>query len=66
MWNKYKFKLHRSTVAYMRHQLTPTGLKADSAKIEAIETMPPPENKQGVQRLLGMTTFLAKFVPNFF
>ena len=62
--NKDKFKLHRSTVAYMGHQLTPTGLKADPAKIEAIETMPPPEDKQGVQRLLGMATFLAKFVPN--
>jgi len=63
--NKDKFKLHTSTVAYMGHLLTAEGLKPDPKKIEAIQLMPPPEDKQGVQRLIGMATYLSKFVPSF-
>jgi len=62
--NKDKFKLHRETVSYMGHLLTKDGLRADPAKIEGIQLMPPPTDKKGVQRLLGMATYLAKFVPN--
>jgi len=27
--------------------------------------MPPPKDKQGVMRLLGMTNYLARFSPNY-
>ena len=63
--NKEKFKLHRETVSFMGHLLTPQGLKPDPAKIEAIQAMPHPVDKKGVQRLIGMATYLAKFVPEF-
>ena len=33
--------------------------------MQAIKAMPPPTDKPGVMRLLGMATYLAKFVPNF-
>ncbi|KAE8285776.1 hypothetical protein D5F01_LYC15444 [Larimichthys crocea] len=38
--------------------------RADDAKIKAIIDMPPPEDKQSLQRLLGMTKFLAQHIPN--
>ena len=43
----------------MGHELTSEGLHPDSRK------MPSPTDKLGVMRLLGMATYLAKFVPNF-
>ena len=63
--NKEKFKLRRNSVSYMGHQLTPSGLKVDPEKVEAIQKMPPPQDKPAVQRSLGMAAFLAKYVPNF-
>ena len=63
--NKDKLRLHRNTVAYMGHLITNEGLKPDNSKVDAIQHMPPPDDKAGVQRLLGMATYLAKFVPNF-
>ena len=47
----------------MGHILTDQGLRADPQKIEAIQCMPVPKDKQAVQRLLGMVNYLAKFVP---
>ena len=61
--NPGKLKLHLHSVPYMGHILTDQGLRADPQKIEAIQRMPVPKDKQAVQRLLGMVNYLAKFVP---
>ena len=65
MLNKDKFQLNRETTTYMGYQLTANGLQPDPKKVEAIRQMPPPTDRKGVMRLLGMATFLAKFCPNF-
>ena len=49
----------------MGHELTASGLRSDAEKIEAVQRMPPPVDRNGVLRLLGMTTYLAKFFPSF-
>ena len=49
----------------MGHELTASGLRPDPRKIIAIRQMPPPTDKAGVLRLLGLATYLAKFCPNF-
>ena len=49
----------------MGHELTSEGLRPDSRKMQAIKEMPPPTDKPGFMRLLGMETYLGKFVPNF-
>jgi hypothetical protein len=40
------------------------GLRPDPAKVEAIQKMPIPSNKQAVRRLLGMVNDLQRFSPN--
>ena len=63
--NRDKMKINCSSVKFMGHELTRDGLKADKRKTEAISSMPPPTDRQGVMRLIGMATYLAHFVPAF-
>ena len=63
--NKEKLQLRRKSTIFMGHELTSEGLRPDSRKVQAIKEMSPPTDKPGVMRLLGMATYLAKFVPNF-
>ena len=42
--------------------LTDKGHTPDSQKVEAITEMPPPTDVSGVQRFLGMVTYLGKYV----
>ena len=43
---------------------TNKGLEVDPAKVRAISEMPAPTDKLGVQRLLGLAKYLAKFLPH--
>jgi len=56
-------KLRQKEVPYMGHLLSSDGLKPDPAKVEAVTKMPRPEDVEGVQRLNGFVTYLAKFLP---
>ena len=49
---------------YVGHLIRADGLKPDPAKVEAVQCMPPPTNKDGVRRFLGFVTYLSKFIPN--
>ena len=51
-------------VTYLGHKLTGEGVKPDQSKVDAILNMPAPNDKQGVQRLLGMVNYLTKFIPH--
>lgn len=63
--NMAKFRLNRKSVPFMGHVLTDAGVSVDDKKVEAILKMPPPTDRQGVLRLLGMATYLARFTPGF-
>ena len=63
--NKEKMKLNCASVTFMGHELTSDGLRPDRRKAEAIQRMPAPVDRQGLLRLLGMATFLARFCPSF-
>lgn len=62
--NPDKCKIRCSKVLYIGHVLTGEGVKPDASKLEAITSMPAPEDKHGIQRLLGMVNYVAKFAPN--
>ena len=61
--NKDNFRLKLGSVAFMGHLLTDEGIKPDTKKITAIHLMQKPTDVAGVRRMLGMVTYLAKFMP---
>ena len=50
-------------VAYKGHIIISNRLQAVPDKIKAILNMPVPTDKEGVQRLLGMTNYVQRFAP---
>ena len=59
-----KTKLARSEVDCHGHVITGEGLKVSREKVKAILDMPVPNDKQAVQRLIGLVIYLSKFVEN--
>ena len=62
--NREKCEFRVKEVIYIGHKLTAEEVKPDEQKVEAIKRVPPPEDKKGTERLLGVVNYLAKFVPN--
>ena len=62
--NKAKYEFKAQEMTFVGHILTKDGLIADPDKMKAITEMPKPTDVPGVQRLLGMVKYLAKFVPS--
>ena len=48
----------------MGHTVSKDGLKPDPAKLQGIQEMPSPQNKQDVKRFLGMVNYLQRYAPN--
>ena len=63
MLNEEKIDLKKESMPYIGHLLTSEEVRADPSKVEAILQMTKPEDVQGVWRILGMTNYLAKFLP---
>ena len=63
-FNKEKIQYKVNSVRYMGHVVTSKGVKPDESKVLAIKNMPQPEDKKGLQRLLGMTRYLCQYIPN--
>lgn len=63
-FNADKIQYMVSEVTYMGHIISAHGVRADESKIVAITQMAQPADKKGLQRLLGMTRFLAQYIPH--
>ncbi|XP_063903271.1 uncharacterized protein K02A2.6-like [Zophobas morio] len=64
-FNQNKCKFGVAKLKYMGHYISGRGIEPDNSKIEAVLNMPQPTSKQDVQRLLGMLTYVSKFIPEF-
>lgn len=64
-FNESKVQLKVSEVKYLGHVISKDGVRPDPQKVCAILDMPTPTDRVGLQRFLGMVTYLSKFVPNF-
>ena len=62
--NRDKCQFSVPKVSYIGHILSADGVQPDPEKVRAIQEMPPPTDKKGVERLLGTINYLAKFIPN--
>ena len=61
--NREKAKLHRKEVPFMGHLITRKGLKPDPEKLRAVSEMPTPTDVVEIQRFIGFTNYLSKFLP---
>lgn len=61
--NPKKFKYKLEEIPYLGHVVSAKGISADPDKVQAVQDMPQPTDTAGVQRLLGVVTYLAKFLP---
>lgn len=61
---KQKREIKIPAVVYIGDKITQDGIKPDDSKIKAILNLPSPQNKKNVEPLLGMVTYLNKFLPN--
>jgi transposase InsO family protein len=59
--SKVQFKL--KAISFMGHVITEEGIRPDPAKVKAIMEMPEPVDRLGVQRFIGMITYLSDFCP---
>ncbi|MES9973437.1 MAG: reverse transcriptase domain-containing protein, partial [Candidatus Thiodiazotropha sp.] len=59
-----KLELRRTEVTFHGHLLTTEGIKADPAKIKAVQEMPEPKDIKAVSRLNGMVNYLSRFLPS--
>lgn len=50
-------------VSYFGHRLTREGIRPDPNKVKAIREMAPPHSKAELETILGMVTYLSRFVP---
>ena len=58
--NKEKCVFKVKEVTYIGHKLTQEGIKPDDEKVRAINDMPAPTNKKGVETLHGTVNYLGK------
>lgn len=59
-----KCEIGKSDVKFLGHVFTNEGIRIDADRIQAVTEMKKPTDTKGVERLLGMITYVAKFIPN--
>ena len=62
-FSKNKLRLKLDQVTDIGQLFTSEGLKPDPMKVEAIASIPRPDHKRAVQRLLGCVNYLSRFMP---
>ena len=50
---------------FLGHMVSKKGLSIDPERIKAIEQIPLPHNKKGMQSFMGTINFVRRFVPDF-
>jgi len=61
--NRQKLEVGVDEVVFMGHRITKDGLQVDPEKVEAITNMTAPTNITELRRFIGMTNYLARFLP---
>lgn len=62
--NRDKCQFGMSQVTYLGHVINAQGISPDPERVCAITNMPPPQDKKGVECLLGVLNYVAKFIPD--
>ena len=52
-------------IKFLGHVISADGIRPDPEKVKAINEMPVPQNREELQRFLGMTNYLCKFISSY-
>ncbi|CAM5147996.1 unnamed protein product [Eretmochelys imbricata] len=63
--NRSKCKFRQTELSFLGHTISQAGLKPDPDHILAISNAPPPTDLQTLCSFLGLTSWYAKFIPNY-
>lgn len=61
--NREKCLFGQSSVSFLGHNVSSNGITPLAEKVRAISDFPTPQDKQGLQRFLGMLNFYHRFLP---
>jgi len=64
-FNKEKCEFEKDEITFFGHTFTNKGLQADPEKVRALQECKPPESKEEVRSLLGMTGYLSYYIPGY-
>ena len=62
--NKEKCSFQKQEVTFLGHVITGQGIKVSPAKVEAVLKLDPPTDVAELRKVLGMITYLTRFMPN--
>ena len=65
VFNSDKCTIRQPEISFFGNIYPKDGIRPDPAKVHDIQNMPVPQDKEDLQRFLGMMTYLATFIPNF-
>ena len=63
-FNSDKCSINIAQIAFFGMLYDAEGVHPDPCKVEAIKSMPPPENKNQLHEFLGIVNYLSPFIPN--
>ena len=64
VFNGKKCEVKKDSVTFFGTVYDANGAHPDPKKVDAIQKMPPPDNKQQLQHFLGMVMYLSPFIPS--
>ena len=62
--NPDKCEYRKEEIEYFGHKISKAGVQPSPERIRAIREMPPPTNVAELRRIIGMITYLGRFVPD--
>ena len=65
VFNSKKCQIKQESITFFGSLYTRTGVHPDPAKVEAIQCLATPQDKEDVQRCLGLFTYLSSYISNF-
>ena len=65
VFNKSKCQIKQNSISFFGNKYTDQGVKPDPAKIQDVQNMPIPKDKDELKSFLGLMTYMAQFIPNF-
>ena len=65
VFNSQKCEIKTDHIEFFGSVYTANGIRPDPKKVEDVHQMPTPQDKDDLQRCLGLFTYMASYIPNY-